>query len=243
VETSLDSEIYPSGTLGGNSHFICRDPDTNATTTLQNDGVIAPGFATDTIIGRLHINANLRQTATGHTQIQIAGRSGAQYDQLAVDGSAQLNGALDVSLSNFSPQGGDEFNVLDFNFNSTTGTYASVNLPPLAAGLSWDTSRLYTLGILAVAGPRLVGDYNRDGVVNAADYTVWRDTLGSTGSLAADGDGDGTIDSGDYAFWKMHFGEHAGSGAAAATPEPASGVMILIGSLAFLIRPEQRRSL
>ena len=32
------------------------------------------------------------------------------------------------------------------------------------------------------------GDYNRDGTVNAADYTVWRNTLGSTTDLRANGD-------------------------------------------------------
>ena len=35
----------------------------------------------------------------------------------------------------------------------------------------------------------LTGDYNHDGIVSAADYTVWRDTLGSTTDLRADGDG------------------------------------------------------
>ena len=35
----------------------------------------------------------------------------------------------------------------------------------------------------------LDGDYNANGVVDAADYTVWRDSLGQTGmGLAADGD-------------------------------------------------------
>ncbi|MEQ8848822.1 hypothetical protein, partial [Botrimarina sp.] len=37
----------------------------------------------------------------------------------------------------------------------------------------------------------LPGDYNADGVVDGADYTVWRDTLGSTSDLRADGQPDG----------------------------------------------------
>ena len=36
----------------------------------------------------------------------------------------------------------------------------------------------------------LDGDYNVDGVVDAADYVVWRDSLDETGrGLAADGTG------------------------------------------------------
>ena len=48
--------------------------------------------------------------------------------------------------------------------------------------------------------PRLSGDFNDDGIVDAADYTVWRDTLGQTGQdLAADftgpsGTPDGVVD-------------------------------------------------
>lgn len=54
----------------------------------------------------------------------------------------------------------------------------------------------------------LAGDYNLDGSVDAADYTVWRNTLGSQASLftAADGDGSGLVDAADYNVWKSHYG-------------------------------------
>ena len=52
----------------------------------------------------------------------------------------------------------------------------------------------------------LVGDYNRDGKVDAADYTVWRDTLGSNTFMAADGNGNGTIDASDLTKWKTDLG-------------------------------------
>ena len=59
------------------------------------------------------------------------------------------------------------------------------------------------------------GDYNANGVVDAADYTVWRDNLGSTVDLAADGNGNGVVDQADYAVWVENFGSTApGSGAA-----------------------------
>ena len=38
------------------------------------------------------------------------------------------------------------------------------------------------------------GDYNGDGVVDAADYTFWRDRVGSTTDLRADGNGNGVVD-------------------------------------------------
>jgi len=42
-------------------------------------------------------------------------------------------------------------------------------------------------------------------IVDAADYSVWRDSLGRTGTgLAADGNGDHAINHVDYDLWKMH---------------------------------------
>jgi hypothetical protein len=67
----------------------------------------------------------------------------------------------------------------------------------------------------------LPGDYNFDGSVNAADYTVWRNTLGSTNDLRADGSGamvgvpDGVVDGLDYDFWKAKFGNVLGAGGGA----------------------------
>ena len=52
----------------------------------------------------------------------------------------------------------------------------------------------------------LPGDYNRDNVVDAADYTVWRSSVGSN-LAAADGDENGKIDTADYVFWKNRFGD------------------------------------
>jgi hypothetical protein len=55
----------------------------------------------------------------------------------------------------------------------------------------------------------LLGDYNQNGVVDAADYSVWRDAMGSSALAAgtgADGNGDGVVDSWDYRLWKSNFG-------------------------------------
>jgi hypothetical protein len=56
------------------------------------------------------------------------------------------------------------------------------------------------------------GDYNKNGTVDAADFTVWRDTLGSMTNLRADGDKSGTVDQADYTFWKNRFGNKVKGG-------------------------------
>ena len=90
-----------------------------------------------------------------------------------------------------------------------------------AAAVPWVQARVDTL-------IGLPGDYNLDGLVDAADYVVWRDTEGSTTQLEADGDFNGIVDVGDWIVWQASFGAAAGQGTAApnyavvaAVPEPA----------------------
>jgi hypothetical protein len=101
------------------------------------------------------------------------------------------------------------FVVRDWAYNATTGA-------PIAAG-------------------QVAGDFNGDGVVDAADYTVWRDTQGSTTDLRADGDADGVIGEGDYAVWAEDFGFSAFEFDAPATsavsvPEPATLGLLACGA-------------
>ncbi len=78
----------------------------------------------------------------------------------------------------------------------------------------------------------LPGDFNGDGVVDAADYTTWRNTLGQSvlDFTGADGDGSGLVDAGDYDVWKANFGATLGGGSVASSsvPEPAASVLLLV---------------
>jgi len=58
-------------------------------------------------------------------------------------------------------------------------------------------------------GGELPGDYDSSGTVDLADYTLWRDTIGSTTNLSADGDHSGTVDGEDFAIWKNNLGNSA----------------------------------
>ena len=53
---------------------------------------------------------------------------------LAVSGTADFDGSLNISLiNNFTPQLGDTFVIS--TYTSQTGTFATVNAPALAGGL------------------------------------------------------------------------------------------------------------
>jgi aryl-phospho-beta-D-glucosidase BglC (GH1 family) len=84
-------------------------------------------------------------------------------------------------------------------------------------------------------GPRLQGDYNNDGVVDAADYTVWRNALAGDGSLANETASLGTVDEFDYLAWKDNYGGMLGGGGGLSStenvPEPASFALVAVATI------------
>jgi hypothetical protein len=87
---------------------------------------------------------------------------------------------------------------------------------------------------LQLALPFLLGDYNRDGAVDAADYTVWRDNLGTGNSLPNDATPEG-VTLVDFDVWKANFGLSSGSGSAATNAVPESGTGMLACVAFFLV--------
>ena len=80
-------------------------------------------------------------------------------------------------------------------------------------------------------------DYNFDGVVDTADYTVWRDSLGSTTQAEADGNGNGVVDQADYDLWAANLGATSTTTSLATTvPEPASGLMVVLACVGLVCR-------
>jgi hypothetical protein len=81
------------------------------------------------------------------------------------------------------------------------------------------------------------GDFNGDGNVDTADYTIWADNYtgsGGTGGTPSTGDanGDGAVDTADYTIWADSYN---GSSAVGAVPEPDVMVLLLSGLLAMLL--------
>lgn len=116
---------------------------------------------------------------------------------------------------------------------SLAAFFADASWAGVAAGGQFDL-------ILLAEG--LTGDFNEDGVVDAADYTVWRDTLGSTTDLRADANGDQVVDSADYALWRSNFGQMAGAATGSLrVPEASSCLLLLLaGGIAGVCRSSRR---
>ena len=97
-------------------------------------------------------------------------------------------------------------------------------------------------GVAAIAtvAAGVPGDFNGDGVVNTADYTVLRNNLGApAGTLPNDPTGV-PIGQQQYDLWAANFGSSGGSAASAAVPEPATWTFMLMGIMTSLIRGSRR---
>jgi hypothetical protein len=105
----------------------------------NSGGNVRPGPASGQT-GKLAVSDNYIQGSQNtYCTAEIGGTgAGTDYDQLAITGSAQLDGTLNVSLVNgFIPVGGQSFSVV--TWGSRSGQFSTVNLPALPQDLSWDT--------------------------------------------------------------------------------------------------------
>jgi hypothetical protein len=189
--------------------------DTVGFSLTNQGGTLSPGNS----IGQTHVEGDLTLTS-GTLQIELASESLA--DTLVVDGLATLGGNLVVDLlGGFAPtEGSWEIITAIGGFD---GSFASIT----------DGYSVRQLGdsLFLQVGSVLAGDYNEDGTVDAADYTVWRDGLGTTYTEA------------DYDVWREHFGETSGSGSLAgnaAVPEPTAFTLVALAVIA-LASVRQRR--
>ena len=245
--STRDAFIDAGATFGGTGQIIV---DVNRSLGIRegislgrplvNRGIVAPGMQ----LGSVTV-PTYQQTGTGTLAIQLRGpTANTQYDQLLVSGNTQLAGKLDISLINlYQPVHGNSFTVL--LASSISGTFANVELPFLTTGLVWDYRATSTAITLAVAA----ADFNKNGVADAADYTIWRDMSGRTGEgLAADANRDMVVNAADLAIWRSNFGNVrgnvlAGSGSATAVPEPSSLALAALGMLLaarFALRGRKR---
>ena len=156
---------------------------------------------------------------------------------MIISGTALLNGGqlevilIDLGGGVYQPGAGDSFGFL--SASGGFDMFGSQVLPPLEPGLEWQLNPGGITMSLNVT-ISLPGDYNQDNVVDGADYTVWRDSLGDfvvPGSYA-DGNGDGVVSALDYSIWKTNFGNtNPGASANTAVPEPATMLLMLLAIL------------
>lgn len=152
--------------------------------------------------------------------IQTASGTWTEVDSLGTT-NGRTNQTLHVAvpLTSWSglPSGASSYNI----YLALNGNWGSA-----AASVYFDNLRLVNLTAL------LTGDFNQDGIVDARDYAIWRDTAGSTTDLRADANLNGVVDAADYALWRSNFGATGAAGGSsiesAAVPEASTILQLML---------------
>ena len=104
---------------------------------------------------------------------------------------------------------------------------------------------------ITIEAPTVPGDYNNNGVVDAADYTLFRDNEGASVTLNGENPAaatPGVVDQEDYDFWEANFGTTAADLfplpplPGVAVPEPASGIALVVSISMLAAYPTARRA-
>jgi hypothetical protein len=190
--------------------------------------------------------AQIRTTSGGNVFSFPGNLSGNTLNKrllIATSGFGSLPGAVAPDLvlpvtSFFNPSGDTvrlfhpslgEFHSRTFSSVPTDGVMSRI-FPSNTLAVNSPTNFAGASGSVNLAAPSPTGDYNDNGQVDAADYVVWRDTLGQAVSMGtgADGSGNGTVDVADYTFWRARFGNIVpGAGGVVSAPEPGTALLLL----------------
>jgi hypothetical protein len=178
----------------------------------------------------------INQTSTGDASLQSA---------LSLTGlnAAGLAATADASWTHRT-SGGDWWTLGPYS-TPTLPAAKSLSLTPGAGAVRGS----YTINVTLAGGSEdwsktgsftvkvgVPGDYNDNGVVDAADYVLWR----KGGALNFEVDTPGTVNAADYAAWRTRFGKTtAGAGTGSimfsdTIPEPAN--LMLAGFALLSIR-------
>lgn len=214
--------------------------------SLTTSGRIAPGDA-DLVdsIASLTLNDDLILTATSELVFEIGGTSAGQFDQLVVDGTASLDGTLTVELIDlgggvYDPQLGDSFALFSVQ-GGAGGTFDTLNLPTLGAGLDWQINPgAIAVSLNVVAASVIAADFDNSTTVDAADLAIWNSGYGDNlNIIRTDGDANenGTVEGGDFLLWQQQFTGSSPT-SISAVPEPSAA---LLAALSLLPLSRRRR--
>jgi autotransporter-associated beta strand protein len=237
--STLDVRANADATIAGN---ISGTNSTSALTKISPGKLTLSGantYAGGTTVsaGMLELSGASSKTGTGNVTITGAGTS------LVIDSGTTdaLGNSATLSLSNSAllnlGAGVNErvgFLSLDTAFQPSTTYGSSQSNAVVKLDIYFSGT-----GVLTVGPAILAGDYNNDGIVDAADYVIWRKNVGQPSQTLPNDITGVLIGDAQYNQWRSNFGGTTaipGSGSALnseAVPEPSTLAMLLFGLTAL----------
>ncbi|MEN1680963.1 MAG: hypothetical protein AAGJ46_15345 [Planctomycetota bacterium] len=200
--------VYDDGTYGFFDSFALTDESSGNPPTDLNRDIFGVEYTTEAVDGKQDFLAQLGQVAVLQDEYKVR----LEYEVTDFDSGSDVvvTAFIDDIQIDLDTSDGVETNPEDrdsytFTWDSDSQNYIALN-GRAQSTVSFDNLLIETFELAS-----LPGDYNGDGAVDAADYTVWRDGLSPDSSISG------------YTLWRENFGATlpAASGAGS-VPEPAS---------------------
>ncbi len=221
--TARPDAVWRIGDLNTDSQFDGIIVDNAATAPDSLSHVLKVGTGKLTLTG---LSSYTGDTTVQNGELSVTNAFFADTSDLFVGST----GILDLDYI-----GSDSIDSLYFgNVPQSPGIYGAIG-----SGAQFQVPYLTgggTLSVTTLGG--LPGDYNDDGVVDAADYTVWRDG----GPLQNETATKGVVDAADYTAWAGNYGATSSPSNSLAVPEPAAAVSLLVGLTLTLAGRRARRA-
>ena len=232
------------------------DPGFNARVVDDFPGYPGHGFPTNARFGAQFIDELLFWDGNGEVNLQPATTQHAEIEfgpwTVTVDGTGVTSDedmifwGTSSGPTNVGPHehlstsilGTDTAGIFVVTMKSVTDAVGIEDSDPVFVvfnngGAALDAAQMEAFAFL---GADVTGDYNGDGVVDVADYSVWRSTYGSD-DLRADGNDDGFVDAADYTIWRDNLSP---SVASLLVPEPMSFGLLTMGGVAIGLRRRRK---
>jgi hypothetical protein len=192
------------------------------------DHVVFDVTVTEQFVGTF---ANMGVTVFGCTQAGACGQQQQYFDEENVDLPIGTHRDLRIDLTS-SHQTGESFNEA-FGEQGSDSRLVPTHFQFFFNKPGTSSLTLYIDNVrVGMTAAGLLGDYNANGTVDAADYVLWR----NGGPLANEVADPGTISPEDFGEWRARFGNAlpAGSGSQAAVPEPAAALLMVAAGACLL---------
>ncbi|HEX4413779.1 MAG TPA: dockerin type I repeat-containing protein [Lacipirellulaceae bacterium] len=233
----LPDSYQTTAAAGGPSHVVVPGFQLGPSIDGEVNGVPTPDASGEGQVGDdddgVHIvsNGGILVKGVNTLNVMVEGIGGLLTGWMDFNGDGHFDESerLVWSLNGVSLGGEADINPGTYNLQITVPQNA-VN-GPIAARFRWGEQGLSFSGPAAIGEVEdylfglnyIYGDYNRDGKVDLADYSIWRHENGTTVApfSGADGNGDGVVNGADYDVWRDHFGQ--------VLPQPGAGALLAEG--------------
>jgi hypothetical protein len=222
-------------TTNGDNDFMNGATDVNAPGKVSQVSALTPGTASTQIangegaaVFSAYFSSYLTDGDYGHLHIEFLNSNGGSLGSSEIDGSddtstwLQRRGAVFVPVGTASIKtsvygtalsGGPDGYIDNVDVRIVPAEqellYLEVNVSSGNVAIRNQSGEPFRIDYYEINASGPSGDYNNNGIVDTADYTVWRDNLNTAATLP--NDPTPGVDQDDYDVWKSNFGESANS--------------------------------